>query len=576
MSESTLLTKFSTLFCGNTNFYVKHKAPFTEGENGKRKASWCGFNKDKSTGEFVPVTLDTYRGHLNGEDGLALSPLTDYGSEHNVCFFSVIDIDVYDADYKTLVQRLYKSGFKFAAFLSKSGGLHLYFFFSVPEKANVVIDTMARIVETFALDRLYVNAKNKSKVEIFPKQAAIVPGESQANCVMLPYYNVVEEGGPCRQKMLTVEGKLAGIEKAIAYIEASFTSTKEIHKTLDGLPYADAPYCVQSILLSGALGENSGRNDFLFSAAVYLKKKLGENFYDDLVEMNEYLESPLEIKDLKSIHKSVSEKEFHPKCKTSPCSDYCDKKLCAKREYGIGKDKQNHFTGADSWGMISRVLAEEPYYLWDVRVKPEDEYKTIRIDGEADLMNQFVVQRACIRALDWSPFHVKDNDWIQIVNDAMVGIQDRLVEVKKETDTTDQSALRGLFARYLTHKLVKHAKPYMVQIGHVFKQEDTYYFSHDGLKDFLRIQKFVLGRTNLRETLLSYGCSEGEIEYTTTAGVTKKILCWKKPVDDALKSLDEFYEDIYDGDKDILSAAKITKAEEDKNDAGEGREEPLF
>jgi hypothetical protein len=338
MSENTTLKAFYGIFRGNASFFVKHRAPFIEKE-GKLKAAWCGFavynkrnpaSEGKEAGDLIPVTIDHYRDHLNGKDGLAVSPLTNVlGADgnvvkRNVCYFAAIDIDVYDVNFTSLVQRLYQAGFQFIAALSKSGGLHLYFFFRDAEPADKVIETLSRIVEVFGLGRLFVGADRKSKVEIFPKQSSFIPGDKNANCLFLPFYNAANKNA-CKNKMLTAEGKLLGITKALPVIESMFTSLKEIDTVINKLPYSDAPYCIQMLLLTGVLGENDGRNNFLFSAGIYLKKKYQDDFSGAFEEINDCLEAPLEKEDVDSIYASVTNKKKNYegyKCKDLPCVNY--------------------------------------------------------------------------------------------------------------------------------------------------------------------------------------------------------------------------------------------------------------
>jgi hypothetical protein len=339
-----------------------------------------------------------------------------------------------------------------------------------------------------------------------------------------------------------------------------FTSVKELNSILDELPYDDAPYCVQMVLLTGALAENDGRNNFLFSAAIYLKKKYKDGFKDALQEMNDCLEAPLEQKDIDNIYTSVTTNGYdNYSCKRSPCADYCDRKICALREYGVGKQRNNRFTGADCWGELSKVVAEEPYYLWEVRINPDDEFKTVRVDSVDDLQNQSVMQKRCWRDLNWAPFRVKDNDWIATVNKSMEGIEERQIPVPEGTDTTEMGELHDLFVRYLTHKQIQNGQPYMVQLGQVYHAEGIYYFVTKGIMDFLRFAKFSLGKINLREQLIDYGCSDGEITYKTVKGEGKSIKCWVKSDDAELLEMDSFYEDIYDGDADILQKNKLHK-----------------
>jgi hypothetical protein len=575
VSENKTLNLFYGIFRGNLSFFVKHQTPFIKKE-GKLKASWCGFavyNKrnpppeGKEDGDLIPVTKELYREHLNGGDGLAVAPLTNTQDKRNVCFYAAIDIDVYGVNFTWLVNRLYRAGFKFASFLSKSGGLHIYFFFDDPEPGDKAIEALERIVEVYGLGRLFVNEKNKSKVEIFPKQAVFVPGDKNVNCLFLPFYNAANKS---KQNMLTAEGKLIGITKALPVIKDMFTSVKELNSTLDGLPYGDAPYCVQMVLLTGALAENDGRNNFLFSAAIYLKKKYKDDFKDALQEMNECLEAPLEQKDIDNIYTSVTTNGYdNYSCKRPPCADYCDKKLCALREYGVGKQKNNRFTGADCWGEISRVMAAQPYYLWKVRVNPDDEFRDVRVESERDLHNQAVIQESCWRDLNWAPFRVKDNDWIATVNKSMEGIENRKIPVPKETDTTAVGELYGLFIQYLVHRRAQNGQPYMLRLDQVYRAEGMYYFTTKGIMAFLRYERFSLAKINLREQLFACGCSEAELRYKTPRGEEKIIKCWKKPEDEELLGMDSFYEDVQDADEEILKGIK-PETEEEEGGSDEG------
>jgi hypothetical protein len=577
VAENKTLNLFYRIFKGNAAFFIKHQAPFTEDSKGKLTAKYVVYAEynsynpppeGKENGDFIPVTKELYKEHLNGGDGLAIAPLTNTKDKRNVCYYAAIDIDVYNINFTRLVDRLYRAGFKFAAFLSKSGGLHIYFFFADSEPGDKAIAALKKIVEVFGLERLFVNEKNKSKVEIFPKQAAFVPGDKNASCLFLPFYNSANKS---KQNMLTAEGKLVGITKALPIIEGMFTSVKELNSTIDALPYGDAPYCVQMVLLTGALAENDGRNNFLFSAAIYLKKKYKDNFKDVLQEMNGCLESPLEQKDIDSIYASVTAHGYdNYSCTKPPCAGYCDKKLCAVREYGAGKRRGNRFTGADCWGELSKVMAAEPYYLWEVRINPDDEFKTIRVDSVDDLYNQAAMQKCCWRSLDWAPFRVKDNDWIDTVNRAMEGIKERQVPVPEGTDTTAIGELRSLFTQYLIRRRAQNGQPCMVTVGQVYYMEGIYYFTTQSVMAFLRYEKFSLGKTNLRAQLIEYGCSEAELRYKNARGEEKTIPCWKKPEDKGLLEEAALYGDVHDADMEILQAVKPKKEQDEEGGSDEG------
>lgn len=553
MGDAPITQKFFSIFKGNMGFYVKHQPPFSMDENGKVKGRWVGIAKDKHK-NILGVTEEKYKEHLEGGDGIAIEPLC----ENNKCFFATIDIDVIGVNYTSLIQRLYKYGLKFAPFVSKSGGLHIYFFFIEAERGSDVIDMLNRVVDTFGLNRLYTSDKGKSKVEVFPKHAVLKP-DSQGSCVFLPYYNAA---GRSKQKLITDDGSLVGIQKAVTFMESVFTSVKEMNSALDKLPYNDAPFCIQMITLTGALGEGDGRNDFIFSAAVYLKKKQKENFLEELKAINNELAEPQPDADVEATYKSVLAKDFQYKCKSGPCAEYCDTRLCKQREYGVGRDKGNRFTGFSCWGEISRVMAEEPYYIWKVQVDEDGPFKDLRLDGEADLMNEFVVARACVRYLNRAPLIVKPNDWVAIVNGSLAGIEDRTIVIPRNTDTTEMSALRDYFVRFLSHKQIQNGQPYLVKLGQVYRSDGIYYFTTEGFKRYLGVQKFNLGRVNLREELLRFGCEAGDLEYKLPGG-SKTLACWKKSSDDEIAEMDTFYDDVMEADKLVLSDNKLNKVEEE-------------
>jgi hypothetical protein len=571
VSDNKALNAFESIFRGNNLFFTKHQAPF-ELVEGKMKSKWCGFsvyNKrnpppaGKEERDLIPLTFDHYRDHLNGGDGLAVSPVMNVEDaegnilKRNVCYFAVIDTDVYGIDYLFLINKLYTHGFKFIPILSKSGGLHIYFVFDNSEPADKVIETLSKVVSIFGMDKRFRSEKNICKVEIFPKQATFVPGDKNANCIFLPFYNSADPKNTLN-KMLTPNGKLVGLIKALPIIEEAFTNLKEINDTIDKLPYDDAPYCIQAILLSGALSVGDSRNCFLFSSAIYLKKKYTDDFYDELVVMNDCLENPIDREELDNIFTSIKKNNYDNYwCSKSPLKEYCNKGLCKLREYAPEKEKNNRFTGAASFGDIKKIVdgkGDTQYYKWAIRVKEDDDYADVILDSEDEIYSQGTIQKKCLRYLHWSPFMVSQNDWIKLVNKSMEFLRNNAegsVEViAKGTETSDKALLRNAIYRFLTHKQVQNKQKSFIKAGQVYKEEGIYYFTTDGLLRYLNLEKIPLHKVNLHADLTKYKFEEGEIVYNTSKGVELRIPCWIKKEDDELKEMDTFYEDIYSDEED--------------------------
>ena len=121
--------------------------------------------------------------------------------------------------------------------------------------------------------------------------------------------------------------------------------------------------------------------------------------------------------------------------------------------------------------------------------------------------------------------------------------------------------------RYLTHRCVQSNSPSRINNKQVYFSEGVFYFKTDGLKDYLRIAKYTLGRTNLREELVKYGCVEGEVTWERKDKSIATIQCWKKDEDEALKNMARFFDEVIDEDADILSLNKLNK-EEKEGDKG--------
>lgn len=594
MDSEKLLRDFYAVFHGSRDKFVIHQPPFKQESSGKNKASRVFYAllnpRDKQDKTKKPVSIEEYRMHLNGEQGCAVEPLCNVIDENgtviarNMCYYGVIDIDVYGdpGKFLHLIRRMYAVGWKFTAYQSKSSGLHIYFMFKKAEPASQVIELLQKIITVYGLDMLYCDDKHKSKVEYFPMHATEVPGED-GKCVFLPYFNAAS--GKAMNRMITVDGTFVGIEKALESIKQNYTTVAEMTETLGKLPYSDAPFCIQMMALTGALNANAGRNKFLFHSCVYFKKKYGKDYdyLPELLDLDNCMEAPLQYEDMQGIqstYASANGKEWAYSCKHDPMCSYCNRKECMNRTYTAMQKNNanlNENTGADVMGPISKVLARQPYYLWEIAA-PGKEPKMVRFEDASELRNQLTVQIKCIDQLGWMPQQVKNNIWIDIVNSCMEGMSEREIEVSAESDTTELNELHMLLVKYLTHRQVMNGAAYMINAGQVYKNGEKYYFSTEGVKDYLRIERYNLGRTNLREELIRFGCIEGSVSYKTKAGKEITVRCWVKDEDKELESRFEYYDDMYEQDALRAAAIKLADKEDDSNEAVEeaGDEDSRF
>lgn len=545
--------RFTQLFRGKTNTYLINSLPKVKPES---------FEKVKTTIRSVEGTVDKdlINKHLSGEFGVGICPVSQDGK----CFFGVIDIDVYNNTIKRVLYFIKEYQLPLLPFRSKSGGLHLYLMLSRSVAAKTMRSLLEEISYYFALKNIY----GDNKVEIFPKQNK---AEGFGSNITLPYFN-------CENPytyLYDTDGEAVPFKQALEIIQKHLTTAEAVKECLEKLPYNDAPPCIQRILLSECIGDaSSGRNNFLFSYAVYAKKKYGTGFESYVEGVNKMFKVPLEASEVNNICSSVSKGEYIYKCADIPCKGFCDKVSCKKREYGLGRDK-SHFTGID-YGQLYRYMAAEPYYIWELRLNGQTEWKNVLFKDEGFLLDQKTFAKMCVRYLNQAPMQVSANDWYNIINSVLPNIRE--VEVKMENDTSGLSTLRTMFISYLTNKQAKRDSPYQIHVGLSVYQKvkgvGKYYFTHTGFCTYLRNQKVNFDNGVLSETLKSFGAKEDILSYTNAFGEIVNFPCWSKTDDKELSDSYRGAMEVEIGDKaslqDVQAVGEVTntskgeKEEEEK------------
>lgn len=551
--------KFFLLFKGKNNSYVRNELPKTAPKAGEKI-------KTKITQNEGTVDKELIASHLEGSFGVGICPVNNEGK----CYFAVLDIDCYDRRVKRMLQFIQEYNLPLLPFRSKSGGLHVYVFFSKAISARSARDTLKSIVYYFCLEDIY----GKGKVEIFPKQDSIKEG-GFGSAVTLPYFNAENP----YTYLLDTDGNKVEFKEALEYIQKHLTTMETVKEALENLPYSDSPPCIQRQLVAELIGsDDSGRNNFLFSFAIYAKKKYGTGFEAYVKEINDKFEAPLEDSVVEQICNSVSNNEYYYRCKEVPCSAFCDKTVCKRREFGLGRDK-SHFTGIE-YGTLKRYLTAEPYYEWELRLHGQEQWKKVIFKDEGYLLDQRNFQKACVRYLNNAPMQVSNNDWYAVLNSILPNIQD--IEVKKETDTSGTSQIRNAFINYLSNKQARRDSPFQIRIGLCVRQvkngEAKYYFTHQGFTDYLRTQKINFDYSMLREVLKQFGAKEDTLTYTNSTGDVKNFPCWSRTDDSELEEAYEGAVEIEQGDRanlNSVSEVSSVKEEEAKSEEKPYSEEDL-
>lgn len=543
--------RFLLLFKGKSNSYVKNFLPKEKPEAGVK-------TKTKIIQVGGTVDADLMLSHLNGEFGVGICPVNTEGK----CSAGVIDIDYYKGKIRKMLDIIREYQLPLLPFRSKSGGLHCYLFLSKSSSAKNVREVLSQIVKIFSLDKMY----GEQKVEIFPKQDKIT-AEGMGSAITLPYFNAEEP----YTYLLDLDGNEVPFEEALNQIQKRITTIEAVREALENLPYNDAPPCLQRILLSGLVGgEDTGRNNFLFSFALYASKKYGlEGFASYVRELNSSFECPIEESAVESTIASIKSKEYSYRCKDIPCNGFCDKSLCKKREFGLGREK-GHFSDIE-YGQLLRYKTAEPYYVWQLKLQgSEGDFKNIVFRDEGELLDQKNFAKVCVRFLNFAPRQVQTNDWFGTLNKYLASVKD--VEVRAESDTSALSMIRQMFVRYLSNKQARRDSPYQIHANLCVRQTYSdesgkpvakFFFTHTGFAEYLRNNKVNFDQSMLRETLKSFGAEEDTLRYNNSMGDLVEFPCWSKSED---KEIDEAYKgevEIAEGDKahSVSEATNITETE---------------
>jgi hypothetical protein len=331
-----MLRKFKEIFSGFETAYGKF-VPSESQEEDSVKIK--GSNKIIRKPEGLPDEL--WEDHLNGKCSLGIIPI----NKDNKCRWGCIDIDKYDHEYlKSVLDKIKKHSLPLVACRSKSGGLHLFLFFTTPAKANEVQSKL----------KSYTALLGCTGSEIFPKQVKLLLDKGQTgNYLNLPFYNAREteryvydrDGNPGGIEVLFTMYNMYAQDSIESLTKKKKTSKKKQSGSMEGDTFEGGPPCL-NILAESKVSEG-GRNEYLTNAAMYLmlkSKDEGQNegkglSEDDLGEELQKINTktcspPLKVKEITTIAGSVHSKDYDYRCKVEPLASHCDKRNCKLRKYG--------------------------------------------------------------------------------------------------------------------------------------------------------------------------------------------------------------------------------------------------
>jgi hypothetical protein len=581
--EGKAVTAFSNLFSCNKKYFVKHLPPFTD--DGRKCTAKSVFTvkygkylpppDGVEEGAHAPLEIADIEAHLNGTYGVAVTPCVVNDAGMAVCVYAAIDIDMQD-DFVWLISALKRIGLKFVPCLSKSLGLHIYFVFNRAEEVEDVVSALKSVIALLSLDKVYKEG-TVSKVEVFPQHSN--KSGSNDKCLLLPYYNV--NGSHCTQKVLRENGKTVGnLEKALVEFGGAMTSVEEIREAVENAPYADAPHCVQSLLLQGTLSERGCRNNFIFAVALFMKIKFKDGFIEHLQEANKLLREPLDSSEVGNICTSVLETDypFTSCCKKEPCVGVCNKRRCREQQYGVGKQGKENYISNVGFQQLTKVLAEKPYYKLSVIKEGTTEGTIVTMDSAEELLSQDKTQLIILEQMNVLVETVRRDVWEGKVKDILRNIAEEVIEF--DADNSEPAIFTKKFYEYLGMYQIQDGKKSRLLIGSVWHEGAASFFTSEGVDKFYSRLRRLRGVQNMHDFLVKRGC----IPTTVIVGIDGRavsVSCWRKDDDALFNKYCEMFKKMYHNviaDSDLADAygGSVQKKEveiADYEDTGEFQED---
>lgn len=477
-------------------------------------------NPDPTTGKIPgravtdrsPVDPARWKRHLEGKSTLDSLGMVPINPDNNSVMWAAWDLDVYkDINHAAIAELLEKRGIPAVVCRSKSGGAHVFLFFTEWIPAYLAQDVLRNLRPSLGFSK---------KTEIYPKQRKLnEAGGEMGNWLNMPYF---AKGSIHNRTCVTPEGVTLTAEEFITYAfqrrvskqEFQAITPKKAEQILDG-----GPPCLNRSLYQGV---KDYRNNTALALGVYFRKS--GLLVEEAVERAKYMamrfegweHPPKEM--LSAIENAYKQSKAHYSCKDEALERFCDMAACKKCKYGIKDPEEQaeaqaltiteliHYHGEPDWWSVTTSLG------------------TVRVTTKQLCKVDEMIQAYISQAHGGFPL-VKYKDWMEIVNDGMTRKVDN--EPSKQLDPAEQvkEILEEWILKSATVDLLRWNVSRGVYLRHTPKGWQAVFQFHELMKE-VRAQ----GYKDIKEAIAhaTLGSMGGE-SIRMSAGLSK-VNVWAIPL----------------------------------------------
>lgn len=427
-----------------------------------------------------PPTIALWEKHLAGEKGIGIVPIRDDATVS----FGAIDIDQYKGlDIKKLAAELEKMELPLILCRSKSGGAQLYIFTREPITAELV---RGKLME-------WAVALGYSGVEVFPKQIRLAGENDFGNWINMPYFDAkkTDRYAVYANKKLNSTAFL-DLADMLAVDTRTLTEIKIASSPEMEEWWEDAPPCLQTLAKKGF--EEGARNNALFDIGVYLRKRFGDDFWEEKLDKynQKFLRPPLGHKEVTQVARSLKRKAYEYKCTDMPISAVCNRQICLTRKHGIGNSDGDPGV---VFGTLIKLQTEPPTWIWDVN--------GARLElATSEIKDQNRFHSRCIEELNIWPLTVKPRQWAELVRDKLQSVE----TIEVPPDATPEGQMMAHLYNYCTSRAKARNREEILQ-NKPWTQHGRTFFNSLAFKNYLEQNRMRVTERQLWTWLRRHGAS---------------------------------------------------------------------